>query len=173
MAAAERPALRPLPAEPFDPTLPLCAKADRKARIWVRGSRYSVPARLAGREVAVRLGGGSVTVTEHGQVLARHELSAHKGAELLVLDHYLEPLARKPGALPGSSALAQARACGGFTAAHERFWTRACTRRGAAAAAQPPRRRRPRRARRCHRLRPPARTRGRPSKPQGFVSTLC
>jgi len=130
MAAAERPALRPLPAEPFDPTLPLRAKADRKARIWVRGSRYSVPARLAGREVAVRLGGGSVTVTEGGRVVARHERSAHKGAEILVLDHYLELLAHKPGALPGSSVLAQARACGGFTAAHERFWTRARRRLG-------------------------------------------
>lgn len=130
MAAAERPALRPLPAEPFDPTLPLRAKADRKARIWVRGSRYSVPVRLSGREVAVRLGGGSVAVTEHGQVVARHERSAHKGAEVLDLDHYLELLARKPGALPGSSVLAQARACGGFTVAHERYWTRARRRLG-------------------------------------------
>jgi len=130
MAAAERPALRPLPAEPFDPTLPLRAKADRKARIWVRGSHYSVPARLAGREVAVRLGGGTVTVTEGGRVVAQHERSAHKGAEVLVLDHYLELLARKPGALPGSSVLAQARACGGFTAAHERFWMRARRRLG-------------------------------------------
>ena len=130
MAAAERVHLRALPAEPFDPTLPLRARADRKARIWVRGSRYSVPARLAGREAAVRLGGGSVTVTEGGRVVARHERSAHKGAELLVLDHYLELLARKPGALPGSSALAQARAGGGFTAAHERYWARARKRLG-------------------------------------------
>ena len=42
-AEAERPSLRPLPAEPFDPTVALQAKADRKARISVRGSRYSVP----------------------------------------------------------------------------------------------------------------------------------
>lgn len=130
MAAAEHPALRPLPAEPFDPTLPLRAKADRKARIWVRGSRYSVPARLADREVAVQLGGERVTVTEGGRVVARHERSAHKGAEILVLDHYLELLGQKPGALPGSSALAQARASGGFTQAHERFWMRARRRLG-------------------------------------------
>lgn len=38
------------------------------------------------------------------------------------LDHYLEVLAFKPGALPGSTALAQARATGVFTAAHEDFW---------------------------------------------------
>ena len=122
-AEAERPSLRPLPAEPFDPTVALQAKADRKARIAVRGSRYSVPAACAGRTVDVRLGGG--TVTAGGRVVARHERSAHKGSEVLVLDHFLEVLSRKPGALPGSIALAQARSGGGFTAAHERFWQRA------------------------------------------------
>ena len=55
MAEAERPSLRPLPAEAFDPTVALQAKADRKARISVRGSRYSVPASYAGRTVDVRL----------------------------------------------------------------------------------------------------------------------
>ena len=44
---------------------------------------------------------------------------------MLVLDHFLEVLSRKPGALPGASALAQARSGGGFTGAHERFWQRA------------------------------------------------
>ena len=39
-------------------------------------------------------------------------------------------LERKPGALPGSSALAQARSGGGFTAAHERYWQRARLRLG-------------------------------------------
>ena len=73
----------------------------------MRGSRYSVPAAFAGRTVDVRLGGGTVTVA--GRVVARHERSAHKGSEVLVLDHFLEVLSRKPGALPGSIALAQAR----------------------------------------------------------------
>ena len=51
-----------------------------------------------------------------------HPRLAAAGAEHLELDHYLEILARKPGALPGSAALAQARAAGAFTAAHEAFW---------------------------------------------------
>jgi hypothetical protein len=42
-----------------------------------------------------------------------------------VLDHYLEVLARKPGALPGSVALSQARTTGVFTPTHERFWDQA------------------------------------------------
>ena len=69
-AEAERPSLRPLPAEPFDPTVALQAKADRKARISVRGSRYSVLAAHAGRTVDVRLGGGTVTATVAGRVVA-------------------------------------------------------------------------------------------------------
>src|ERR1035437_1469825 len=40
---------------------------------------------------------------------------------------------RKPGALPGSLALAQARAVGAFTSAHEQFWKRARRRDGDAA----------------------------------------
>jgi len=44
---------------------------------------------------------------------------------VLVLDHYLEVLFRKPGALPGSTPLSQARATGQFTAAHEAFWAAA------------------------------------------------
>ena len=58
-----------------------------------------------------------MTALAGGRVVARHERSAHKGAEVLVLDHFLEVLSRKPGALPGSVALAQARSGGGFTLA--------------------------------------------------------
>ena len=36
--------------------------------------------------------------------------------KVLDLDHYLEILLRKPGALPGATALVQARAAGVFTA---------------------------------------------------------
>jgi len=123
--AAERPSLRSLPDEPFDATLPLRLKVDRKARICVRQRWYSVPARLAGRELRVRLGARSVEAIADGRVVARHERSPRKGEQTLTLDHYLEVLRRKPGALPGSLTLAQARESGVFTVAHERFWARA------------------------------------------------
>ena len=113
------------PAEPFDPNVALDPKADRKARIWVRGSHYSVPVRFAGRHLDVRLGGRTITVLAAGRVVAVHERSLHKGAQVLLLDHYLELLGRRPGALPGSVPLSQARTSGAFTAAHERFWRRA------------------------------------------------
>jgi hypothetical protein len=48
-----------------------------------------------------------------------------KGSTTVVLDHYLEILQRKPGALAGATALAQARKSGAFTAEHEAFWAAA------------------------------------------------
>jgi len=122
--AAERPSLRPLPNEPFDGGAMLRATVDRKARVCVRQRWYSVPAGLAGRQVTVRLGARTVEIVHDSRLLARHERSPHKGSQTLLLDHYLEVLARKPGALPSSLTLAQARETGALTHAHERFWTR-------------------------------------------------
>jgi len=62
------------------------------------------------------------------QVIAAHERAAGKFAEVLVLDHYLEIVLRKPGALPGATALA--RAAGAFTASHQWYWDAARCARG-------------------------------------------
>ena len=131
--AAEAPHLGPL-AEPFDAVVELGARVDHKARICVRQSFYSVPARLAQRSLRVRLGATHLEVLAEGRVVARHERSAHRGAETLVLDHYLEVLAHKPGALPGATALAQAKAAGAFTPAHDAYWHMARDRLGDPAA---------------------------------------
>ncbi|MGH9067953.1 MAG: IS21/IS408/IS1162 family transposase, partial [Acidimicrobiales bacterium] len=130
MAAAERAALGPLPSVAFDSARELSAKVDTKGRICVRQSFYSVPIGLARRTVLVRLGAQSLEVISAGRVVAVHERSLHKGTEDLVLDHYLEILVRKPGALPGSTPLAQARAAGAFGPTHERFWAAARARLG-------------------------------------------
>jgi hypothetical protein len=53
---AERPFLRPLSAEPFEPGLTLHPLVDRYARIPVRQSHYSVPSSLIGRRVRVSCG---------------------------------------------------------------------------------------------------------------------
>jgi hypothetical protein len=125
---AERLRLLALPAEPFDAARMLPShRVDHKARVCVRQHHYLVPARFAGRRVNVRLGASVVEVRAAGQVIARHERAVTKGGETLVLDHYLEVLVRKPGALPGATALAQARDQGAFTPTHQAFWT-ACRR---------------------------------------------
>lgn len=60
-------------------------------------------------------------------MIARHQRAVGKGVKVLDLDHYLEILLRKPGALPGATALAQARAAGAFTPTHDAFWAAART----------------------------------------------
>ncbi|MEV0409047.1 hypothetical protein [Actinoallomurus sp. NPDC050550] len=62
-----------------------------------------------------------------GQIeMARHERLLSKGARWLNLDHYLEVLVRKPGALPGATALEKARAARKFTPVHNSWWAAAC-----------------------------------------------
>ena len=57
--------------------------------------------------------------------MARHERLPGKSGARLDLDHYLEALVRKPGALPGSTALEQGRAAGKFTPVHDAWWAAA------------------------------------------------
>jgi transposase len=131
--AEEQLAMGPLPAEPFDPARLLQARVDSRARVCVRQNYYSVPARYAGRRLPVRLSAAMVEVLDGPRVVALHERAAGKYAEALILDHYLEVLRRKPGALPGAAALAQARAAGTFTAVHQGYWDAARRQHGDAA----------------------------------------
>jgi transposase len=123
--AFEKTLLRPLPSESFDTALTLTPRVDRYAQVMVRCNQYSVPARFIGHRVRVKLSASAVIVYDRNTVVARHQRAVGKGAKVLDLDHYLEILLRKPGALPGATALAQARASKAFTAEHETFWAAA------------------------------------------------
>lgn len=123
--AIEQPLLAPVPQERFDPGLVLHPRVSRSALITVRQAKYSVPARLIGRQVRVSLRAADVVVFDGRTEVARHERVVTRGGESVDLDHYLEVLKMKPGALPGSSALAHARRTGAFTPAHEAFWAAA------------------------------------------------
>ena len=123
--AVERDLLRPLPTEAFETGLLLTPRVDRYSRIIVRQCHYSVPAHLIGHRVQAVLRASELLVFDGRRQVARHERATVRGSQTLVLDHYLEVLVRKPGALPGASALVQARAAGTFTATHEAFWAAA------------------------------------------------
>jgi len=103
----------------------LTPRVDRFGRVTVRGAHYSVPVRLIGRRVRVRLSASDLVVLDGQREVARHARSVRRGSQTLLLDHYLEVLTRKPGALPGATALVQAREAGTFTSAHEAFWAAA------------------------------------------------
>ncbi|WTN27537.1 hypothetical protein OHQ89_00705 [Streptomyces canus] len=93
--------------------------------VAVRVCRYSVPVRYIGRTVHVLLRSSEVVVFHGRTEIARHPRLTTKGAERVVLDHFLEVLLAKPGALAGSEALDQARRTGTFTPAHDAFWSAA------------------------------------------------
>lgn len=128
--AAESAALMELPAEAFDCARLLQARVDNRARVSVRQCFYSVPARYAGRRLPVRLSARGVEVYDGPRLVARHDRAVGRYVEVLCLDHYLEVLATKPGALPGATALAQAKARGVFTVSHQSYWDAARTARG-------------------------------------------
>ena len=117
--------LQPLPDEPYDASVELKCRVDAKARVSVRQCRYSVPVSLIGQRLRVALGAEEVTVFVGGTVVATHARLTRRFDESLVLDHYLETLLRKPGALTTSVPLAQARMAGVFTATHEAYWAEA------------------------------------------------
>jgi hypothetical protein len=108
--AIERPLLVPMPDEPFETGTWLGPRVDRYSQVTVRTNRYSVPARLVGRQVRVHLHASHLVIYDGHTEVARHERLMAKSGSRLDLDHYLEALRRKPGALPGSTALEQARA---------------------------------------------------------------
>jgi hypothetical protein len=83
--------------------------------------------------VDVYLGAEHVEARDSGGVVAHHERAVGKGTERLCLDHYLEVLERKPGAMAGATALSAARASGSFGTVHERFWKAARRKLGDAA----------------------------------------
>ena len=120
--ALERPVLRALPSERFDATEVAAVRVDAKALVTVRQNRYSVPVCLAGLRVGARVGSNEIVVSHQGREVARHERLHGRSGTRAVLDHYLELLARKPGGLPRSLALAQERERGAWPECFDELW---------------------------------------------------
>lgn len=119
--AAERPLLRALPAA-FDPTETTTVRVDAKALITVRQNRYSVPVALAGLRVSVAIGATEIRVLHRDREVAVHERLHGRSGTRASLDHYLELLARKPGALARSLPLAQERDRGQWPDTFDELW---------------------------------------------------
>ncbi|MGW0392082.1 IS21 family transposase [Streptomyces sp. NPDC003042] len=128
----EAPLLAPLPFEEFDIGLTLTPKVDKTSRITVRLNKYSVPARFIGENIRVSLRADEVWVFDRHEIIVRHPRLAGRYGFRDLLDHYLEILRHKPGALENSTGLAAARESGMFTPVHDAFWATAREARGRA-----------------------------------------
>lgn len=127
--AIERTHLQPLASERFDLEEVTFPTVDGQGCVRVKTNAYSVPAAV-GTEVEAKLGPAYVDVWRHGTRIARHERSYGRFQAVLNLEHYLDVLERKPGALAGSTPLAQCRARGLWPASYDALWARLITRHG-------------------------------------------
>ena len=117
----ERDFLRPLPKQGMDLAEVSFPTIDSGGCVTVRTNRYSTPLR-PGMTANVKLLPAYIEIWSEGQLLARHERCYQRRQQILDLEHYLEPLSRKPGALAGSTALLQWRQQQRWNGCHDRLW---------------------------------------------------
>jgi transposase len=119
--AIEREHLLPLAAEGFELAEVNFLVVDGKGCVKARTNWYSTPLR-AGTAARVRVLPGWLEVWHEGRCVARHERSYGRGQQIFNLEHYLEVLQRKPGALAGSTPLQQWREQGRWPESYDRLW---------------------------------------------------
>lgn len=102
----------------------------------IKQNQYSVPVRLVGRRVSARLGARELEISADGQVVARHVRLDGRFETTVRLDHYLELLKHKPGALSRSLALRQERERGAWPDCYDELWQRIAAKVSASEAAR-------------------------------------
>ena len=118
---AEQDHLLPLAPEGFDLAEMSFPLVDSAGCVKVRTNFYSVPVK-AGTRVQAKVYAAEVEVWHEGVCVGRHERCYQRQQQVLDLEHYLEVLERKPGALAGSKPLEQWRAAGRWPASYDHFW---------------------------------------------------
>jgi len=127
--AEERGHLLACAAEGFDLAERVFAVVDKQGCITVKTNFYSAPVR-PGSRVEARVAPLHVEIWQAGQRIARHERCYRRRQHVLDLEHYLDVLSHKPGALAGSKPLAQWRAAGRWPACYDALWDRLQARHG-------------------------------------------
>src|SRR3989441_3517910 len=117
----EREHLLPLPAEGFELAEISFPVVDSKGCVKARTNCYSTPLK-PGTQTRVKLLPAYVEVWQERECVARHERSSSRYEQVLALEHYVDVLGAKPGALAGSSPLKQWRERGRWPESFDRLW---------------------------------------------------
>jgi len=125
----ERPHLLPLAAEGFALEDVLYPVVDGKGCVRVKTNWYSTPLD-AGVRAMVKVWPSEVEIFRDFERVARHQRCYGRGHQLLNLEHYLDVLERKPGAMAGSTPLEQWRAAGRWPECLDAIWRKLETRHG-------------------------------------------
>jgi len=119
--AREREHLLPLAKEGFDLAAVRFPTVNSSGCVKVLTNFYSVPLTV-GMEVQAKIHAAYVEIWSQGKCVARHERCFGRQQKVLDLNHYLDVLEKKPGALAGSTALEQWRAQGRWPASYDEYW---------------------------------------------------
>lgn len=117
----ERAHLLPLAQSGFELVEISYPRVDGLGCVRVGTNFYSVPVKPE-QKVEVRLYPTCVEARQEGRCIARHERSYGRQQQVLDLEHYLDVLERKPGALAGSKPLAAWRERGLWPHSYDRLW---------------------------------------------------
>jgi hypothetical protein len=126
---AEHEHLLPLAEEGFDLAALHFPQVNQSGCVKVLTNFYSTPLPV-GTSVDAKVYSAYVEIWHAGHCVAQHERCYGRHQQVLELEHYLEVLQKKPGAMAGSTALEQCRAQGRWPTSYDRFWSMASERNG-------------------------------------------
>lgn len=118
---SEREYLLPLAVEGFDLAGVHFPMVNGSGCVNVLTNFYSAPLPV-GTRTRVKVHAAYVEIWHDGKCVARHERCFERYKKVLDLEHYLDALSKKPGALAGSTPLEQWRAQGRWPASYDLFW---------------------------------------------------
>ena len=117
----ERPRLLPMVEEGMDLAQVSFSSVNNLGCVPVLTNAYSVPLPI-GTQVQAKIHASTIELWHDGDCVATHDRNYGRKQQVLDLEHYLDVMARKPGALAGSTPLVQQRQAGLWPPSFDQIW---------------------------------------------------
>lgn len=104
----EKVVLHPLPPQAFEACRLRSATVSKTSTVAFETNQYSVPSAYVGRSVWLKAFVDQLSVVAQNEIIATHARCNERDQLVLVLDHYLDVLLRKPRAVRDAAAMHEA-----------------------------------------------------------------
>lgn len=101
----EKEVLHPLPPQPFEACRLRSVTVSKTSTIAFETNQYSVPSAYVGRRVWLKAFVDHLSVVAQNEIIATHARCNERDQLILILDHYLDVLLRKPRAVRDAAAM--------------------------------------------------------------------
>lgn len=118
----ERQYLLSLPRESLNTKATVFLKVNDKSLISFKNNYYSIPVKMVGKQIEVRIGSQTIDCFLEGRNVASHIRLYGIHETSMQLDHYLDLLKYKPGAFKGSLVLAKTKEKKEWPKVYEDLW---------------------------------------------------